>query len=88
MVIHLWRGERWGIWKVQVAGDGGHGVSDQHDAPGTIIEVTKRAIYVQTGQGVLGFLEIQPANKKRMAVADYVAGHRIDVGIRCAGKSE
>jgi len=63
-------------------------VSDQHDAPGTIIEVTKRAIYVQTGQGVLGFLEIQPANKKRMAVADYVAGHRIDVGIRCAGKSE
>ncbi|MDH5564717.1 MAG: formyltransferase family protein, partial [Nitrospirota bacterium] len=81
-------GERWGIWKVQVAEDGGNGGSAQHAAPGTIIEVTKRAIYVQTGQGVLGFLDIQPANKKRMAVADYVAGHRIDVGIRCAGKSE
>jgi len=84
-------GERWGIWKVQVveaAGNAGLHLNDQHDAPGTIIEVTKRVIKVQTGQGVLGFLEIQPANKKRMAVADYVAGHRLDVGIRCAGKSE
>ena len=54
---------------------------------GRFIGVTKNAILVQTGQGVLRLLEIQPANKKRMAVADYVVGHHIDVGIRCVGKS-
>jgi methionyl-tRNA formyltransferase len=37
-------------------------------------------IWVQTGKGVLRILEIQPANKKRMAVGDYLAGHRIEVG--------
>jgi methionyl-tRNA formyltransferase len=49
--------------------------------------VTKHAIHVQTGNGVLHLIEIQPANKKRMAVADYVVGHPIEVGMRCVGKS-
>ena len=83
-------GERWGIWKVQIEAHGGNAALPSKDnscVPGTIIGVTKNAILVQTGQGVLRLLEIQPANKKRMAVADYVVGHQIDVGIRCVGKS-
>ena len=83
-------GERWGIWKVQVEEpDGNSALSskDNSSVPGTIMGVTKHAILLQTGHGVLHLIEIQPANKKRMAVADYVAGHPIKVGMQCVGKS-
>jgi methionyl-tRNA formyltransferase len=83
-------GDRWGIWKVQVKEYDGNAVwpsKDNSSAPGTIMGVTKHAILVQTGHGLLHLIEIQPANKKRMAVADYVAGHHIEVGMRCVGKS-
>jgi len=76
-------GERWGIWKVQVEepeGDWAGVSSDAPHAPGTIIGVTKQGLHVQTGQGVLRVIDIQPANKKRLAVRDYLAGHRITVG--------
>jgi len=83
-------GERWGIWKVQVEEHEGNSTlpsNVDHDVPGMILGVSKQGIQVQTGHGVLRLIEIQPANKKRMAVADYVAGHRIEVGMRCVGKS-
>lgn len=84
-------GERWGIWNVQVDEQGGGSVlsSDiHHDAPGTIVRVSKHVIYVQTGDGVLGLVEIQPANKKRMAVTQFMAGHHIEVGMQCGRASE
>ncbi len=74
-------GERWGIWKVQVE-ESEQKSQQASSAPGTIIGVTKQVIQVQTGQGVLRLMEIQPANKKRMAVAGYLAGHRIVAGTR------
>jgi methionyl-tRNA formyltransferase len=83
-------GDRWGIWKVQVEEDEANAalsLKDNSSVPGPIVGVTKQGIHVQTGQGVLHLIEIQPANKKRMAVADYVAGHHIEVGMRCVGKS-
>jgi methionyl-tRNA formyltransferase len=77
-------GERWGVWKVQVEETEDKGLHDiqpgSPQEPGTIIEISKQMIRVQTGKGVLHILEIQPANKKRMAVGDYLAGHRIEVG--------
>ena len=76
-------GERWGIWKVQVEEPEGDwaGVSkNAPHTPGTIIGVTKQGIHVQTGQGVLRLIDIQPANRKRLAVGDYLAGHRMEVG--------
>ncbi len=84
-------GERWGIWKVHVvepnevsALPSKIGVS----LPGTIVGVTNHAIHVQTGNGVLCLLEIQPANKKRMAVTQYVTGHHIVEGMQCGGIPE
>jgi len=59
-----------------------------HDAPGTIVGVTKHAIEVQTGDGVLHLIDIQPANKKRMTVTQYVAGHHIEVGMHFRRASE
>ncbi|MCA9498009.1 MAG: methionyl-tRNA formyltransferase [Nitrospira sp.] len=76
--------ERWGIWKVQVEDhepDMRHSPHGTPQSPGTITAVTKQAIRVQTGQGSLNLLEIQPENKKRMYVSDYVAGHRVTVGM-------
>ena len=78
------QGERWGIWRVEVEGpETGMGgtTTDKVQAPGTITAVTKHAICVQTGQGNLNLLEIQPENKKRMNVSDYLAGHRVTEGM-------
>ncbi len=76
--------ERWRIWRVEVespdTGIGGT-PTDKLQAPGTITAVTKNVICVQTGQGNLNLLEIQPENKKRMNVSDYLAGHRVEPGL-------
>lgn len=77
-------GARWGVWKVQVEDQEPgmlHTAYDTPRAPGTITAVTKHAIRVQTGQGSLNLLEIQPENKKRMHVSDYLAGHRVTLGM-------
>ncbi len=76
--------ERWGIWKVEVVDPVtgiGRTISDNLQVPGIITAVTKQAICVQTGQGHLNLLEIQPENKKRMNVSDYLAGHRVEDGM-------
>ena len=81
-------GERWGIWKIQVEdleGNSGRPSKNTGMLPGTILSVSKQGIHVQTGQGILHLIDIQPANKKRMAVADYLAGHRIAVGTVLSG---
>ncbi len=79
------QGERWGIWKVEVEAPETTGIGRTTfgilQVPATITAVTKQAICVQTGQGNLKLLEIQPENKKRMNVSDYLAGHRIEVGM-------
>jgi methionyl-tRNA formyltransferase len=79
------QGERWGIGKVEVEAPETTGIGrttfGNLQVPGTITAVTKQAICVQTGQGNLKLLEIQPENKKRMNVSDYLAGHRIEVGM-------
>ena len=76
--------ERWGIWRVEVDGsemDIEPSASGKRQATGTISVVTKKAIQVQTGQGKLIILDIQPENKKRMKVSDYLAGHRVEAGM-------
>ncbi|HBP87945.1 MAG TPA: methionyl-tRNA formyltransferase [Nitrospirales bacterium] len=77
-------GERWGIWKAEVEEqDPGlqPAVPDTPHVPGKITAVTKKFIRVQTGQGSLNLLEIQPENKKRMPISDYLAGHRVEAGM-------
>ena len=66
--------ERWNIWK-----SASQGIATS-DAPGTIVTVTKQSILVATGDGLLEVREIQIANSKRMAVPQFLAGHRVTVG--------
>lgn len=70
------KSERWTIWKAGA-------ISTEHNgAPGTVVGVTKQAIHVAAGDGVLEITEIQPANSKRLTVAQYLAGHSVTVGQR------
>jgi methionyl-tRNA formyltransferase len=53
--------------------------------PGAIVALSNKAIHVATGDGILAVMELQPANSRRMAVAQYLAGHPIAVGLRLGG---
>ena len=50
--------------------------------PGVIVTITREAVHVATGDGVLAVMELQPANSRRMAVSQYLAGHPIAVGLQ------
>jgi methionyl-tRNA formyltransferase len=68
-------GDRLAIW--QASALPGH----MTKPPGTVIAVTTEALHVTTGDGVLAVMELQPANSRRMAVSQYLAGHPIAVGL-------
>jgi len=53
--------------------------------PGIVVAVTTEAIHVATGEGVLAVTELQPANSRRMAVSQYLAGHPVAVGEQLGG---
>lgn len=48
--------------------------------PGTVVEVTADAIYVQTGSGLLKINEVQIQGKKRMPVKAFLLGHKVEEG--------
>jgi methionyl-tRNA formyltransferase len=72
-------GDRWTIWRALALSD------PTTKAPGVIVAVTNEAIQVATGEGVLAVMELQPANSRRMAVSQYLAGHPVAVGLRLGG---
>jgi len=51
-------------------------------APGQITALTKDAIHVATGKGVLAIRELQPANGRRMPAGQYLAGHPLETGMQ------
>ncbi len=66
--------ERWTISKAAASTGKAAG------QPGRIVGVTKDAIQVATGDGLLAITEIQPANSRRMTVTQYLTGHPIQAG--------
>ncbi|MCD7735599.1 MAG: methionyl-tRNA formyltransferase [Lachnospiraceae bacterium] len=48
--------------------------------PGTVCNVTRSELYVQTGEGVLSVLELQPEGKKRMPVDAFLRGYPVNPG--------
>lgn len=71
--------ERWII--ARASADERASAASPGAGPGTIVEVRKDAILVATGRGLLAITEIQPANSRRMSVAQYLAGHPISTGL-------
>ena len=72
-------GDRWTIWRALVL------PGPATKPPGTVVGVTTAAIHVATREGVLAVTELQPANSRRMAVSQYLAGHPVVVGERLGG---
>ncbi|MBQ8164997.1 MAG: methionyl-tRNA formyltransferase [Clostridia bacterium] len=71
-------GERIKIWKTSVIDNADCNNSDF--CPGTVIDVSKNGIDVAAGVGAVRILELQGVSSKRMAVRDYLNGHKIDCG--------
>lgn len=69
----LHEGHRLKLWAADV-------VSGTEAEPGTIIEVTKTYITVQTGCNALRIREVQPESRKRMATAQFLQGCHLTVG--------
>ena len=72
-------GDRWTIWRALAL------PGPVTKPPGMVVAITNEAIHVATGEGVLVVMELQPANSRRMAVSQYLAGHPILVGFQLGG---
>jgi methionyl-tRNA formyltransferase len=69
--------DRWIVWKAQALDRSAPAV-----LPGTIVEAAKEGLSVATGSSALRVTEVQPANSRRMSVAQYLAGHTLEPGLR------
>ena len=72
-------GHRWTIWRALAL------PGPATKPPGVVIAITTEAIHVATGKGILAVMELQPANSRRMAVPQYLAGHFVAVGLQLGG---
>jgi methionyl-tRNA formyltransferase len=90
----LLNGRRLKLWRAEVQGEigktgreslrNGSGVeSEIHGLPGTVLEVGREAVWMSTGGGALGLMEVQPDNGRRMAAPDWARGARVKPGDRC-----
>lgn len=68
------KGKTLKIWDADVVEQSADGV------PGSIAEVTKESITVNTGDGKLLLKNIQLEGKKRMAVKDFLLGYKVETG--------
>ncbi len=72
------------IWKVRVDGP----EKSDEPRPGTILAVGSDSFRVETGAGRIDVLEVQPANKKRMSVEQFLQGHSLRVHETLGPRSE
>ena len=63
------------IRKVRVDAQGGPAGGGQR--PGTIMAVGPKSFWVETGEGRIEVLEVQPANKKHMSVEQFLLGYAL-----------
>lgn len=81
----FFRGKRLKVWEAAVEEPKEDG---EHRFPaGTVCQVTKDAIYVQTGDKRLKLISVQPESKKRMTVKEFLLGYPVRPG-ECMGKEE
>lgn len=69
-----WRDKTMKIWEANVV----DGQTEQ--APGTIVEVTKKYFLVQTGEGLLCVNALQIPGKKRMETDAFLRGYQVEEG--------
>jgi methionyl-tRNA formyltransferase len=83
---HLKQPMRTIIHQAKVVDDPGSTDSDSQEgeteainlelAPGQVVACNKNRLWIQTGDGVLSIIQIQPAGKKPMPIADFLRGNQ------------
>ncbi|MCQ2529732.1 MAG: methionyl-tRNA formyltransferase [Lachnospiraceae bacterium] len=68
-------GKTFKLWDANVIPD-----SAEQEKPGTVIATGKNLLTVKCGDGCLQLKEVQMEGKKRMAIADFLRGKKIEVG--------
>ena len=63
------------IWQTNV-----HNETQTCAKPGQVVQITKAGLVVETGQGLIELLEVQPASKRRMKASDCVCGYCLTIG--------
>lgn len=70
-----YQGKNLKVWRTRVC---------QRDAvvtePGRIAAITTDSFIVETGHGMLEFIEVQPESKRRMSANDFICGYGLHVG--------
>ena len=51
-------------------------------SPGSVVHVSRSALHVAAGDGVVAIDEVQPEGKRAMEVRDFLAGHPLAAGMR------
>lgn len=69
-----WNGKTLKIWEADVIAKSPCG------KPGTVAEVTKTEIIVNTGDGQLALTSVQLEGRKRMEVKDFLPGYHVEAG--------
>jgi len=63
-------------------------VDDSEGEPARIVKVEKDRLIAATSKGGLSLLEVQPQGKRKMGIAEFLAGHRIEEGTIFGGKDD
>lgn len=72
-----YRGRTLKLWAAEaLPGEG----KEAKAPPGTVAGVTKKTLTVQTGDGLLSILELQPEGKKRMTADAFLRGNPVEAG--------
>lgn len=72
-----WNGEVFKVWACRPE----HAATGEAAAaPGTVLTAGTDGLRIQTGQGVLSLLEVQPAGKKAMPVSEFLRGGKMEQG--------
>ncbi|MBR5000411.1 MAG: methionyl-tRNA formyltransferase [Firmicutes bacterium] len=64
------------VWEAEVC------EGEKELIPGEIVKVTKDAVYVACGEGILKITELQLQGKKRMDTAAFLRGYRVEAGTK------
>ena len=72
-----WRDIPLKVWRAAVGAE-----EPRQAPPGTVVRSGQGVVGVATGRGTLELLEVQPADRRRMGVAEFLAGHPGEVGER------
>ncbi|CAH8709656.1 methionyl-tRNA formyltransferase [Paenibacillus thiaminolyticus] len=72
-----WSGEVFKVWacRPEPAAAG-----EAAAAPGTVLTAGTDGLRIQTGQGILSLLEVQPAGKKAMPASEFLRGGKMEQG--------